>query len=80
MRQHTAWYFRPVNGLAVELDYTEWDISQVQVLPFFPGSKRPRFPNMPDSVPDQTVSVALDEWLMPDSGVALVWILDNELT
>lgn len=71
---------QPSRGLAVELDYTECSIDQVRVLPFFPSSKRPRFLNMPESVPDRTVSVALDGWLMPDSGVALVWVLDSETT
>lgn len=70
---------QPSRGLAVELDYTECAIQQVRVLPFFPSSKRPRFLNMPESVPDRTVSVAIDGWLMPDSGVALVWVLDREV-
>lgn len=69
---------QPSRGLAVELDYAECAIEQVRVLPFFPSSKRPRFLNMPESVPDRTVSVAIDGWLMPDSGAALVWVLDRE--
>ncbi|MGZ9840099.1 hypothetical protein [Tsukamurella ocularis] len=69
---------QPSRGLAVELDYTDAPIEQVRVLPFFPSSKRPRFMSMPETVPDRTVSVALDGWLMPDSGVAMVWVLANE--
>jgi len=70
---------QPTRGFSVELDYSDTDISYVNLLDFIASSKSPRVSQTPISVPGQSVGVAFDGWLMPRSGVVFVWVLCREV-
>jgi hypothetical protein len=70
---------QPTRGFSVELDYSDTDISYINLLDFIASSKSTRVSQTPTSVPGKSVGVAFDGWLMPRSGVAFVWVLEGEL-
>ncbi len=70
---------QPTRGFSVELDYSDTDISYVNLLDFIASSRSTRVSQTPTSVPGKSVSVAFDGWLMPRAGVAFVWVLNQKL-
>ena len=69
---------QPSKGLDVDLDYGDCGIAEMRLIPFIASSKQVRSHVMPPSVPEKTVSIGVDGWVMPKHGVVAVWILDNE--
>lgn len=64
---------QPTRGLTVELDYTDTDIAEINVLDFIASSDRAQISRTPVGVPGKKVSVEFDGWAFRRSGVAFVW-------
>lgn len=70
---------QPSKGLDVDLDYGDCGIAEMRLIPFIASSKQVRSHVMPPTVPEKTVSIGFDGWVMPKQGVVAVWILASEL-
>ena len=64
---------QPTKGISIELDYGDTDITEVAVLDYIASGDRTRISRSPASVPEKTVTVEFDGWVMPRSGAAFVW-------
>jgi hypothetical protein len=64
---------QPTKGLAVELDYSDTELSEVQVMDFISSSQKTRIGKSPESVPGKVVTLEFDGWVFPRSGVVFVW-------
>jgi hypothetical protein len=71
---------RPTKGLHVQLDYGGAGIRRVNMLDFIASSEDTRIDETPGSVPARTIDIGFDGWIFPRSGVAFVWVLEDELT
>ena len=69
---------QPSKGLDVELEYGDCGIAEMRLVPFIASSKKVRNFQMPSSVPEKTVGIGFDGWVMPKSGVIAVWVLTTE--
>jgi hypothetical protein len=70
---------RPTKGLHVQLDYASAGIRRVNTLDFIASSEDTRIDETPGSVPARTIDIGFDGWIFPRSGVAFVWVLEDEL-
>jgi hypothetical protein len=70
---------RPTKGLRVRLDYAGAGIRRVNTLDYFASTEQARVEQAPAAVPAKTVDIAFDGWIFPRSGVAYVWVLEDEL-
>jgi hypothetical protein len=70
---------RPTKGLHVQLDYARAGIRRVNTLDFIASSEDTRIDETPSSVPARTIDIGFDGWVFPRSGVAFVWVLEDEL-
>ena len=70
---------KPTRGLTVELDYADVDVATVTALDFIASAEQPHTLRSPKSVPGRSVTVQFDGWVFPKSGVAFVWMLEDEL-
>lgn len=70
---------RPTKGLKIQLNYGNAGIRRVTTLDFIASAESARVENTPDSVPARTVDIGFDGWIFPRSGVAFVWVLDDEM-
>lgn len=70
---------RPTKGLHVQLDYAGAGIRRVNVLDFIASSESTRIDQAPEAASARTIDVGFDGWIFPRSGVAFVWVLDDEL-
>jgi hypothetical protein len=68
---------QPARGHRVDLTYGGCGIRYVNVLDFIASASEPRITRIPEPTP--SISVAFDGWVFPKSGVAFVWVLDEEL-
>jgi hypothetical protein len=71
---------RPARGLRVRLDYANAGIRRVNTLDYFASSQQSRVEHAPDVTQVKTIDVGFDGWIFPRSGVAFVWVLNDELT
>jgi len=69
---------RPTKGLHVQLNYADAGIRRVNTLDFFASSEQSRIDQTPSTVPARAVDVSFDGWIFPRSGVAFVWVLNDE--
>jgi hypothetical protein len=67
-------------GLRIALRYGGSRIREITTLPFIASAEAPRLSQSPPSVPTPNVEIGFDGWVLPRSGVAFVWTLDNEFT
>ncbi|WP_158840535.1 hypothetical protein [Saccharothrix deserti] len=70
---------RPTKGLHVQLDYTGAGIRRVNTLDYFASSRQARVEEAARTADAKTVNVSFDGWVFPRSGVAFVWVLEEEL-
>ncbi|GAA2738634.1 hypothetical protein [Actinocorallia aurantiaca] len=70
---------RPAKGLKATLNYGEAGIRRVNTLDFIASAESSRVENSPADVPSSSVSIGFDGWVFPRSGVAFVWVLEEEL-
>jgi hypothetical protein len=70
---------RPTRGLKVQFNYGAVGIRRVNTLDFIASAQSARVENTPDSVPARSVDIGFDGWIFPRSGVAFVWVLEEEV-
>jgi hypothetical protein len=70
---------QPARGLHVRFDYQATDIRFVNPLDYFASTEQARVDRSPSGAPAKTVDVSFDGWIFPRSGVAFVWVLEEEL-
>ena len=70
---------RPTKGLRVQLNYAGAGIRRVNTLDYFASSEQARVDQAPTSAPAKTVDVTFDGWVFPRSGIAFVWVLEEEV-
>ena len=70
---------RPTKGFRVQLDYGQADIRYVNTLDYFASSQRSHVERAPEGSDAKTINVSFDGWVFPRSGVAFVWVLEDEL-
>ncbi|HEX3786108.1 MAG TPA: hypothetical protein VHX38_41200 [Pseudonocardiaceae bacterium] len=70
---------RPTKGLKVQFSYGDVGIRRVTTLDFIASSEPTRVEQAPASVPARSVDIGFDGWIFPRSGVAFVWVLEDEL-
>lgn len=70
---------RPTKGIEVQFNYADAGICYVNTLDFMASAEQPLVQTSPADVPAKSVTVRFDGWLFPRSGVAFVWVLEDEL-
>ena len=70
---------RPTKGLKVQFNYGDAGIRRVNTLDFIASAQLARVENTPDSVAARSVDIGFDGWIFPRSGVAFVWVLEDEV-
>lgn len=63
----------------VRFDYQGADIRFVNALDYFASTEQARVEQAPATAPAKTVDIAFDGWIFPRSGVAFVWVLEDEM-
>jgi hypothetical protein len=71
---------RPTKGFRVRLDYAGAGIRRINTLDYFASTEQARVEQAPAAAPAKTVDIAFDGWIFPRSGVAFVWVLEEEMT
>lgn len=71
---------RPTKGINVQLSYTGSGIRYVNTLDFIASNQQARVETSPAEVAERAVNVSFDGWIFPRSGIAFIWVLDEELT
>ncbi|CAM4362192.1 hypothetical protein NONI108955_22695 [Nocardia ninae] len=70
---------QPSRGIDIELDYTDADVAYVNMVDFIASSQKGIVTRTPDTVPGRVVGLHFDGWAMPRSGVAFVWVMNDDL-
>lgn len=70
---------QPTKGVHVRFDYQGADIRFVNALDYFASTEQARVEQAPAAAPAKTVDIAFDGWIFPRSGVAFVWVLEDEI-
>ena len=70
---------QPTRDLSVHLDYSDTTIADLRVSDTIATAQAARVTRMPDAVPGKAVTVEASGWLMPHSGFAFTWALEDEL-
>ncbi|MFB8776854.1 hypothetical protein [Streptomyces broussonetiae] len=70
---------RPTKGLRVRFDYGNAGIRRLNTLDFIASAEAAQVAETPSSVPARSVDISFDGWIFPRSGVAFVWVLDQEI-
>ncbi len=71
---------RPAKGLHVQLNYAGAGIRRINTLDYIASNQQSRVDQTPDDLPARTIDVGFDGWVFPRSGVAFVWVLEEELS
>lgn len=71
---------RPTKGLHVKLNHAGAGIRRVNTLDFIASNQQSRVDQAPSTTLAKTVDVVFDGWIFPRSGVAFVWVLEQELS
>jgi hypothetical protein len=70
---------RPTKGLKVQFTYGDAGIRRVTPLDFIASRELTRIEHTPSSVSARSVDIGFDGWIFPRSGVAFVWVLEDEI-
>lgn len=70
---------QPTRDLSVYLDYSATTIAELQVSDTMATAQAVRVTRMPDAAPGKTAAIEAAGWLMPHSGFAFTWTLQDEL-
>ena len=70
---------QPARNMALSLDYTNTDITHMRVSDTVASARPVHVVRSPQEVADKVVKVSADGWLMPKSGFAFTWTLEQEL-
>lgn len=66
-------------GLKVKFSYGDAGIRRVTTLDFIASSEPTRVGQTPASVPARSIDIRFDGWIFPRSGLAFVWVLEEEM-
>lgn len=69
---------KPCKGLDIQLWYGDCGIRYMNVVDLIASAQEPRITRSSASDPKPMVQVTFDGWVFPKSGVAFVWVLDEE--
>ncbi|MEV6254656.1 hypothetical protein AB0L97_15510 [Nocardia sp. NPDC051911] len=69
---------QPSRGINIDLDYSDTDIAYVNLIDFIASSHKTVVTKSPETVPGRTIGLQFDGWVMPRSGVAFVWVKNDE--
>lgn len=69
---------QPSKSVTASLMYADCGIKYVNVLDFFAGPSPARISRSSNTVPIHSVDASFDGWVFPKSGVAFVWVLEEE--
>lgn len=70
---------QPARNMALSLDYTNTDITHMRVSDTVASARPVHVVRSPQEVTDKVIKVSADGWLMPKSGFAFTWTLEQEL-
>ena len=70
---------QPTRGWSLRLDYTDTNIGDMRVNDTVATAPAARIVRSPEAVPGKVIALESAGWLMPGSGVAFTWTLDEEL-
>lgn len=70
---------QPARNMALSLDYTNTNIAHMRVSDTVASARPVHVVRSPQEVADKVVKVSADGWLMPKSGFAFTWTLEQEL-
>ncbi|HEX3779763.1 MAG TPA: hypothetical protein VHX38_08835 [Pseudonocardiaceae bacterium] len=70
---------RPTRGLKVQFTYGGAGIRRVNALDFIASSEPTRIDQTPASAPTRSIDIGFDGWIFPRSGVAFIWVLEDEM-
>lgn len=70
---------QPARNMALTLDYTNTDIAYMRASDTVASARPVHVVRSPQEVADKVVKVSSDGWLMPKSGFAFTWTLEQEL-
>ena len=70
---------QPTRGWSLHLDYTDTNIGDMRVNDTVATAPAARIVRSPEAVPGKVIALESAGWLMPGSGVAFTWTLDEEL-
>ena len=70
---------QPTRGWSLRLDYTDTNIAEIQVSDTISPTPPARITRSPEAVPGKVIAVEASSWLLPRSGVAFTWALEDEL-
>ena len=70
---------QPTRGWSLRLDYTDTNIGDMRVNDTVATAPAARIVRSPEAVLGKVIALESDGWLMPGSGVAFTWTLNEEL-
>ena len=70
---------QPTRGWSLRLDYTDTNIGDMRVNDTVATAPAARIIRSPEAVPGKVIALESAGWLMPGSGVAFTWTLNEEL-
>ena len=70
---------QPTRGWSLRLDYTDTSIGDMRVNDTVATAPAARIVRSPEAVPGKVIALESAGWLMPGSGVAFTWTLNEEL-
>ena len=70
---------QPTRGWSLRLDYTDTNIGDMRVNDTVATAPAARIIRSLEAVPGKVIALESAGWLMPHSGVAFTWTLDEEL-
>lgn len=70
-------FTQPARGASIRVDYSDTDISRLNVF-YAVGNARPTISRLPAQVSGRVVSVDMPGWLLPRTGLALIWTTKPE--
>ena len=70
---------QPTRGWSLRLDYTDTNIGDMRVNDTVATAPAARIVRSPEAVPGKVIALESAGWLMPGSGVAFTWTLNEEL-
>lgn len=71
---------RPTNGIKMSFSYAGSGIRYVSVLDFVASSRPAQVLRTPSGTPAKSIDISFDGWVFAKSGVAFVWVLEDEVS
>jgi hypothetical protein len=70
---------KPTKDLRVQFAYGDCGIRHVNVVHYIASSRQPGLSRLPASEPTPSIALRFDGWILPQAGVAFVWVLESEM-